>query len=393
LWSLIRKDPLIPLTILQTCYSRSWGGLEMQALEVSLHLARRGHCVWLSAPPGSNLDEEGRSAGLHTLPMDVRGHVHPMMMVRILRALSRLSVEIVHSHHSKDLATLAPSLRLLRRRIPLVLSKRMGSGVRKTDPLHRLIYSRVDRVLAISSVIRQNVVDTTPMDPGKVLLLFDAVDTDRFEPSRVNDRERIRRDFGVAPGEMLIGTVGRFSPGKGHEELLEATRILAARGLQFKLLIAGEASYGERDYEQRIRALAQTLGLERIVRFTGFRRDVPEIMSALDLFVFPSHAEAFGLVLIEAMAMERPVVSTNCDGVLDIVVDGVTGLTVPPKDPVALAAAIERMLADGTLRDRSGKAGRQRVLEMFDQEKQIDRLESIYAELIEATRPPAAPSR
>ena len=70
----------------------------------------------------------------------------------------------------------------------------------------------------------------------------------------------IRRDFGVGPDEMLIGTVGRFSPGKGHEELLEAARILAARGLQFKLLVAGEASHGEREYEQRIRALARTLG-------------------------------------------------------------------------------------------------------------------------------------
>ncbi len=270
----------------------------------------------------------------------------------------------------------------------------MGSAVRKTDPFHRLTYARVDRVLAISSVIRQNVVETTPMDPGKVLLLFDAVDTDRFEPSRVNGpRSGYDGISGLRPDEMLIGTVGRFSPGKGHEELLEAARILAARGLQFKLLVAGEASYGEREYEQRIRALARTLGLERIVRFTGFRRDVPEVMSALDLFVFPSHAEAFGLVLIEAMAMERPVVSTNCDGVLDIVVDGLTGLTVPPKDPVALAAAVQRMLADGTLRNRCGKAGRQRVLELFDQEKQIDRLESIYAELMAEARPPAAPSR
>jgi glycosyltransferase involved in cell wall biosynthesis len=314
-------------------------------------------------------------------------------MVRIVRALSRLPVEIVHSHHSKDLATLVPSLRLLRRPIPLVFSKRMGSAVRKTDPFHRFTYARVDRVLAISSVIRQNVVDTTPMDPGKVLLLFDAVDTDRFDPSRVNGREGIRRDFGVAPDEMLIGTVGRFSPGKGHEELLEAARILAARGLQFKLLVVGEASHGETAYEQRIRTLARTPGLERVVQFTGFRRDVPEIMSALDLFVFPSHAEAFGMVLIEAMAMERPVVSTNCDGVLDIVVDGVTGLTAPPKDPVALAAGIERMLADGTMRERAGKAGRQRVLELFDQEKQIGRLESIYAELMAVGRPPAAPSR
>jgi glycosyltransferase involved in cell wall biosynthesis len=269
----------------------------------------------------------------------------------------------------------------------------MGSAVRKTDPFHRFTYARVDRVLAISSVIRQNVIETTPMDPAKVLLLFDAVDTARFEPSRVRNREGGRRDLGVAQDEMLIGTVGRFSPGKGHEELLEAARILMSRGLRFKLLVAGEASYGERDYEQRIRALARTLGLDRIVRFTGFRRDVPEVMSALDLFVFPSHAEAFGLVLIEAMAMERPVVSTNCDGVVDIVVDGLTGLTVPPKDPVALAAAVEKMLADGALRERSGKAGRRRVLELFDQEKQIDRLESLYAELMAVARAPEAPSR
>lgn len=364
----------------------------MQALEVSLQLSRRGHRVLLSAPPGSRLDVEGRSAGLETLPLDVRGYLHPALIWSLARVVDRRGIDLVHSHHSKDLATLSPSLRLARRRVPMVLSKRMGSGIRKTDLFHRFTYARVDRILAISSVIRQNVIDTTPVPPERVVLLFDAVDTSRYAPAKVADRDGIRRSLEILPEELLIGSVGRFSPGKGHEELLEAARLLKDRGLRFRLLIAGEASYGEKGYERDIRALSERLGLGSIVVFTGFRRDVPEVMYALDVFAFPSHAEAFGLVLIEAMAMERPVVSTNGDGVRDIVVDGVTGLTVPPKDARAFAAGLERMMGDRDLRLRAGRAGRARVLELFDQQKQIDRLEGVYAGLMAEARRPAAGS-
>jgi len=368
------------LNILQTCFSRSWGGLEMQALDVAQQLRKRSHNVWLAAPPASHLEEEARSAGIETFAPDVAGYFHPSAIFQVARFLREHRIDLIHSHYSKDLATLSPAVRLLRSHVPLILSKRMGSAISKKDLLHRFAYARVDRVLAISSVIRQNVIDTTPMQPERVILLHDAVDTVRFSPASA-DRICSRRALGLDSQELVVGCVGRFSQGKGHEELLQAARILADRGNRFRLLIVGKASYGEKEYEEKIRAMSRQLALEKVVVFIGFQRDVPGVLSALDVFAFPSHAEAFGVALIEAMAMERAVVATNSDGVLDIVVDRESGLTVNPRNPGELAAAIESLLGDERMRLTLGAAGRRRVLEMFDQQKQIDRLEGIYEEL------------
>src|SRR4030042_4755305 len=153
--------------------------------------------------------------------------------------------------------------------------------------------------------------------------------------------------------------VGRFSPGKGHEELLEAARILRGMHPEVRYLVVGEASHGEEHYEKRIHQLARQLGVDDLIVFTGFRRDIPEIMSAFDIFAFPSHAESFGVALIEAMAMERAVVSTNCDGVLDIVVGEETGIYIHPRRASELADALARLIKHPLLRERMGKAGRQ----------------------------------
>jgi glycosyltransferase involved in cell wall biosynthesis len=111
----------------------------------------------------------------------------------------------------------------------------------------------------------------------------------------------------------------------------------------------------------------------------------------MDIFAFPSHAEAFGMVLIEAMATELPVVSTNCDGVLDIVVDGETGIYVPPRDPLRFAAALERLMGDGALRRSMGTAGRKRAVALFEWQDHLQRLESVYTELLAPG--PATPPR
>lgn len=353
----------------------------MQTLDVALQLRKRTHNVWLAAPPSSRLEAEAQSAGLNTLSPNVGGYFHPGSILRIARFVREHRISLIHSHHSKDLATLSPAVRMVTGHVPLLLSKRMGSAITKKDILHRFTYARVDRVLAISAVIRKNVIETTPMQPDRVLLLHDAVDTARFDPARAN-REQTRRLLDLGQDELVVGCVGRFSPGKGHGELLEAARMLLDRGHRFRLLIVGEASYGEREYEEKIRAMSKQLRLEQIVVFAGFQRDIPGVMAALDIFAFPSHAEAFGMGLIEAMAMERAVVSTNCDGVVDIVVDRQTGIMVHPRNAGELAAGIECLLLDEHQRRVMGAAGRQRVLELFDQQKQIDRLEAIYQEVL-----------
>lgn len=382
--------PAEPLNILQTCFSHSWGGLEIQAMEVTKQLSDHGHNVCLACCKASRLALEAESSDLATLPLDVTGYVHPRIIWQLSRIIARHHIDIIHCQLSKDIATMVPALILSRRRIPLLLSKRVGSYINKKDLFHRLTYRRVDRVLAISEVIHRNVLDTTPVPPGRVLTLHDAIDTDLFSLPRV-DRQKVRKEFGVSDNTILVGFVGRFSPGKGHEELLEAAHSIARQREDVQFLIVGEASHGEERYEQRIRTLSHSLGIDGVVTFAGFRNDIPEIMAAFDIFAFPSHAESFGVVLIEAMAMERPVVSTNCDGVLDIVVDGETGLYVNPRRPDELAEALTSLIEDPVLRNNMGAAGRRRVEELFSQAKQIKKIESLYAELLGNSIAPDGP--
>jgi glycosyltransferase involved in cell wall biosynthesis len=376
------------LNILQTCFSPSWGGLELQALEVSRLLRDRDHHLWLACCRRSRLEQEATLRGLKVLPYDLTGYIHPRIAWQLSRLIKREKIDIVHCQHSRDIATLVPAMMMARQRAPIVLSKRVGSYISKKDFFHRLTYGHVSRVLAVSEVIRTNVLETTPMTPDRVITLHDAVDTDLFSPDRV-DRRRARKEFGFHDDLIVIGFVGRFSPGKGHEDLIEAADILRKRYTNIHFLVVGEASHGEQEYEQTIRARCNALGMQELVTFAGFRKDVPEVMSSFDVFAFPSHAEAFGVVLIEAMAMQRPVVSTNCDGVRDIVVDGETGISVHPRNAGELAGALARLIGDRALREKMGKAGRERVQIFFDQKKQIQKLESVYVELL--SNPPSLP--
>jgi glycosyltransferase involved in cell wall biosynthesis len=372
---------LPPLTILQTCFSRSWGGLEMQALELSNGLQDRGHHVTLAVPSGSRLADEARRGTLPLLPLDVTGYLHPAAIWRMREHIRSSKVDIVHCQHSRDLATVVPALQLSGRKPPLVFSKRMGSYILKKDLFHRYTHNRISVVLAISNVIHKNVIATTPVTPDRVRTLHDAVDTALFTPDHV-DRWAVRRHAGLPDDAVVVGFVGRFSPGKGLEELLRAAHILLPGHPGLRFLVVGEASLGEEEYATTIHSLARSLGVDRGVTFIGYRSDIPSVMASFDILAFPSHAESFGVVLIEAMSMEKPVVSTNCDGVLDIVVDGVTGIMVPPKDAEAFAGGLEKLLLNADLRKSMGQAGRQRAKECFDQQVQLRKLEGIYRELL-----------
>ena len=373
------------MNILQTCYSPAWGGMELQALEVCRRLLRRGQRVTLSCPPGTRLAQE---AGRHNIPLltfAVHGYFHPITVIRLARELRRRTIDIIHCQHSRDIATVVPAMLLSGKWRPILLSKGVGSYINKKDFLHRLTHRYINRILAISDVIHRNILETLPVSPERVLTLHDSIDTTRFSPEHARG-DAVRREFGFSNTVLLIGFVGRYSPGKGHEELLRAAAILKPRFPDVRYLVVGEASYGEGRYEADIKRLAVELGVNDVVTFAGFRNDIPDVMAACTAFAFPSHAEAFGVVLVEALAMGLPVVSTNCDGVLDIMVDGETGLMIPPKNPEELARGLGCLLEDPALRTRLGKAGRARALEMFDEEKLTDRLEQIYRDVLAEQR-------
>jgi glycosyltransferase involved in cell wall biosynthesis len=364
------------MKILQTCLSLSWGGMEMYTLQTALLLRNAGHDVGMLCAEGARLKSEAEKAGLICYSISAK-YPNPKNIKNTVTLLRKENYHVIHSEASKDLWYLVPALKLACKKTPLLLTKHVGSGVVKKDLFHRILYDRVDSALAISNVIRANLIETTPLAIEKIELLHDSIDAERFNPANT-DCDKVRKEFGIDKDEIVIGMTGRFSPGKGHEEFLNAAKELAAVHNNLRFMIVGEASRGEEKYAESIKALAVESGIWEKTIFTGYRRDIPEILAAMDIFLFPSHAEAFGLALVEAMSMEKPTVCSNSDGVLDIALDGVTSFMFSPGSKNELVEKVNRLIADPARRAAFGKEGRKRVLEYFSAEIFTEKLIKIF---------------
>jgi glycosyltransferase involved in cell wall biosynthesis len=298
------------------------------------------------------------------------------------RLIARRGIDLVHCDWSRDLFTLVPAL-AAHRQVPLVLHKHVGVLTGKRLWVHYVLYRRVDRVIAISDVIQRNFTAMHPIDPARVVTIHNGIDPARFRPDAAA-RARVRDELGFADDHLVVGIVGRVTPSKGHREFLDMAARLAGDFPQARFLVVGEATRGEEDEGRAILDGIDAGPLRGRVTVTGFRRDVPDLLTGMDVFAFPSHNEAFGLALIEAMATGLPTVSSDCDGVLDIVVEGETGLMVPPRDGAKLAAAAAILLGDAALRERMGRAGRARVLERFTEDRMAAAIDRLYDEALAA---------
>jgi glycosyltransferase involved in cell wall biosynthesis len=213
----------------------------------------------------------------------------------------------------------------------------------------------------------------------------DGVDLEQFHP-RVGGR-RIRAELGVPQGAPLVTFIARLDPWKGLEVFLRAARLVREEVPEARFLVAGGPIPTHARYARRMKALAGDLGIASCTLFTDWRYrldDIPEVLAASSLLVHASiEPEPFGLVLIEAMACGRPVVATAAGGVLDIVVDGETGLLVPRGDPEATARAAIRVLRDAPLASDLGRTGRERAEGQFGLKTCVGRVESVYRDILD----------
>jgi glycosyltransferase involved in cell wall biosynthesis len=353
------------MRVLFTCLSQSWGGMEMYALTTVRQLLKHNIETELVCFPDSRLHQEAVKENITVHLFRFKSYFNPAAIVNLSSLIKKNFYDVVECGGSKDLWLVVPALKLAGSTVPLFLSKQMASFIIKKDFMHRWIYSRVTKAFAISNMIAKNLEETTPLTKEKIVLLHNAIDTTRFDPAKV-DRAKVRNEFFISDDQLLIGMIARFSPGKGHEEFLSAVNQISERYSNVKFMIVGEASRGEENYAQKIKALAGELNILDKLIFTGFRSDTPEILAALDIFVFPSHDEAFGIALAEAHSMGKPSVCSNFAGVLDIAVDNVTSFLFERGNGVDLAKKIEPLIISQETRERFSIAARKRAIEMFD---------------------------
>ncbi|MBN1893523.1 glycosyltransferase family 4 protein [bacterium] len=369
------------MRVIQACRSRSWGGMEMVAVNTALRLRARGVSSVLLAFPGTPVEKTARANGLELLSMEWGGYLDAGGIRRFRMEAGRLSPDVVHVHQAKDLWMIAPALRRLKT-VPLILTRHVGTQKPKRDWLHAGLYRRVDRIIAISGVIRKNVADTHPIAQERILTIPNGVDLAAFDPARVSGAA-VRRKFGIPLGAPVIGTAGRMNWWKGYREFLMCAEEVLRRDSRVWFLAAGGATVGEEEEARAIRDFAGSLNLRGRLVFAGFCEDMPEIYAAMDMLVYPAYAEAFGIVLIEAMAMGLPVIASDCDGIPEIVKNGETGILVPAREAGPLAQAVLDLLNNAEKRQAFGRRGRARAERCYDWERILDDTMNLYRTVIQ----------
>lgn len=216
---------------------------------------------------------------------------------------------------------------------------------------------------------------------GKVRIVLNGVDLAEF--NSVLSGAAVRAELAWDRNPILAAT-SRLDPEKGHETLLDAMCLIAAERPDVRLLIAGEASVDHAARRAALQRRIEELQLGGAVRLLGFRRDIPQLLAAADICVLPAEAEACGRVLVEAMAMAKPIVATASGGTPEIVADGLTGLLVPPKDAHALASAVLSLLKDPVRGVALGRAGRERAATQFSIQAHVGRTMEVYDEALDA---------
>lgn len=239
-------------------------------------------------------------------------------------------------------------------------------------PVVRLLAARI---VVISGAMGRYYLGAKHALPAeRAVIIHEPVDTDRFDPGRVSaaERDAVRSALGVGPEERVVGCVGNINPVKGYEYFLRAASLVRGRLKGVKFVIAGASLDSQKAYHATLVGLVGSLGMGKDVIFAGYRDDIPAVLSVFDVYVLPSVAEGTPIAVLEAMAMGKPVVATGVGGVADQVVDGESGIIVPPRDPESLAGAVVRLLSDRGFAADLGRRARERVCQQFSLDRCVE---------------------
>ena len=353
------------------------GGAEEMVLNLVRHLPPRFEphvcCINQSGPIGDEIERTGVPFRVLGLTPGLR---RPHDLNGIRRYLREVRPAIVHTFLLT--ASLYGRLAAILERVPIVIGTEVNVYERKR-PHHsfaeRLLMAGTSRVIVSAESVRDFYIRQVRADPSKVDVIYNAVDFSQGQSTR--DRDGVRRSLGVPGDARVAGVIARLTEQKGHTFLFDALAATPALS-DVHLLVVGD---GER--RAALERYAHARDVSSRVHFLGARRDLGDLLAAMDVFVLPSLWEGLPLSLVLAMGAGVAVVSTTVAGIPEVVDDGRTGFLVPPGDAVALGAALRTVLGDDAVRARIAAAGRAAVLPRFGVETYVRMIAGLYDRLLE----------
>ncbi len=376
------------------------GGAPLHVLTLSRNLAARGHQVEILSMGSGPMVGRYRQAGLEVTVVPGLGQRvrhHPRVFIHAARfvhtAMEAIRPELIHVHGPRAGFFIELSLRE-KRGVPLVATAH-GSFTqfalgheeefsRSRGWLRQFEYRGVDwmtgrladRFVAVSEATSRGLIERAGVPPRKVMVIHNGIEERQVGEAR---RRELRRQFGCRPGTKLVAFVGRLAFHKGVGFFVDAAEAVIRRLPNTRFVMVGEGPM-EAELNRRAKKPPLTGGLS----IAGQRDDAVAIIAAADLFVLPSLSEGLPLTLLEAAMCGRAMVATDVGGVSEVVREGETGLLVPPRDAVALALAMERLLENEAIRVGMGAAARLLWRQEFTAEKMVDRMERLYSDLADS---------
>jgi glycosyltransferase involved in cell wall biosynthesis len=357
--------------ILHVETGRHFLGGPQQVIYLIDALRTRGVDNILVCPPDSGIDSVARQHGIRTQNLFCAGDLDLPFAYRLTQFIRAEKPDIVHCHSRRG-ADVLGGLAASFADVPAVVSRRVDNT--EHSLVAALRYRPFRKVVAISEAIA-DMLRGLGIEDLRLEVIHSAVDTDAFgEPA---DCAAMRAEFGIADDAFVMAAAGQLIPRKGHRFLLQAASELKLTHPNVRLVI-----FGDGFLNNQLRAQASSLGLGDVVQFAGYRDDLDSFVSCFDLFVHPASAEGLGVAVLKAAAAGLAVVACDAGGVSEAVVDGETGLLVPPEKPGALRDAIAALIDDDERRQAFARAGCERMQKHFAIVTMADKHLGLYESLL-----------
>ncbi len=362
------------------------GGAERLLQTTIKYLDRdRFQSVVVALAPPLDLSGDFERLGVPVHCLNLRGRLDWKLRVLALNGILRsYRIDIVHTHlfYANFYGRIASILA----GVPIVITSLHNADYtndNKTSFGFRLrkLADRVtarlcnSRFIAVSEAVRDDY--ERHLGLGEIAVIYNWIDLEEFVAQDREASEQVRNEFGFAKGDFVLINVGKLrQEQKGQHYLIKAMCEIKAVIPQARLLLIGDGPD-----RAALQDLSRSLGLEESIAFAGQRRDIARLLAMADLFVFPSVYEGFGIALVEAMAMGKPVVASRVEGILEILTHEVSGLLIEPHSPQEIANAVIRLYKDSLLTERLAKQAKKVAFERFNVKSGIPQLEAIYTSL------------
>lgn len=357
------------------------GGTEEHVLNLSAHLDRNAFVPLVVLPPELALimEDDFNKINVRFEKIYVRSWLDVREIIKFIKLLNREKPDIVNPHLFFASRFASPIAKFCG--VPVVIEtahirEAWRKGFIKTFyPVDRFFSLFVNRFIAVSHAVKEYLINTKGIKPGKIRVIHNGIDTAKFAEAGKKDN-LVEKEFSFKG--VKIGVIGRLEPQKGHIYFLEAAKIVLNKIKDVKFFVIGE---GRLRKELELKAV--NFGIGKNILFTGYHKNLPAALSMLDIFVLPSLYEGLPVVVMEALVALKPVVVTAVDGSPEIVKNHETGIVVPPENPSSLAEAIIFLIKNREIAKKYAEKGKENILKNFTIERQVRDTERFYRECMQ----------